>query len=495
VRTLREIERADLSVETIGPVPAESIDVRKVRFLPARRGYVDTGTYRVIPDILDRWHGGSLPGDDNTTFWLTLRVPEDAPPGIYRGQIRFTADGATALIPVLLRVLDVDLQDDPDHTYAIYYTHPLSRALAAPDEPSRRHWERKAELEHADMVAHGTRSIVLSCWSPAADENGEFDLSGGLAFLEAALNLAERFDFQPPYMVSIATESVYEKYMGESLKSHLHDVKMPPEAFFSEITALVRAIEDERVRRGWPEFVYQPYDEPEANPDTVAFAARLFQAVRAPGVRTYTTAAPDKPAYQPLMPYVDVWCTQTFLPEHDAAIADMTARGVEYWCYPNNVSGENRHTEVPGARMTYGFGFWRSGFLRLIPWIYQHNSGDPFNYLDGRSMDFLNRSEPDGTPIPVALWEAYREGYDDMRYIYTLQQAIARARGSASAEARREAAEAQRILDSVWDAIPVLPQYTDEGFWTPEEMDVRRWLIADRLERLTKLLRQLSAEG
>ncbi|MCJ7822121.1 MAG: hypothetical protein MUQ26_03405, partial [Armatimonadetes bacterium] len=225
VRTLREIERADVSVESIGPVPAENIEVRKVRFLPARRGYVDTGTYRVIPDILDRWHGGSLPGDDNTTFWLTLRVPEDAPPGIYRGQIRFTADGTTALIPVLLRVLDADLQEDPDHTYGIYYTNPLSRALSAPDDVSRRHWERKAELEHADMVAHGTRNIVLSCWSPAADENGEFDLSGGLAFLEAALNLAERFEFQQPYMVSISTESVYEKYMGESLKSHLRDVK------------------------------------------------------------------------------------------------------------------------------------------------------------------------------------------------------------------------------------------------------------------------------
>jgi hypothetical protein len=145
---------------------------------------------------------------------------------------------------------------------------------------------------------------------------------------------------------------------------------------------------------------------------------------------------------------------------------------------------------VAGARMTYGFGFWRSGFVRLIPWIYQYNSGDPFNYLDGRMMDFMVRSEPDGTPIPVILWEAFREGYDDMRYIYSLRQAIGRAMESDSGNIRAQAAGAEAVLNEVWAAIPVRSQYQYEGFWAPEEMDVYRWMIADQLERLTKLLNQ-----
>ena len=45
-------------------------------------------------------------------------------------------------------------------------------------------------------------------------------------------------------------------------------------------------------------------------------------------------------------------------------------------------------------------------------------------------MDFFNRHEPEGTPIPVAMWEAYREGYDDYRYVYTREQLIAEARRS-----------------------------------------------------------------
>lgn len=76
-----------------------------------------------------------------------------------------------------------------------------------------------------------------------------------------------------------------------------------------------------------------------------------------------------------------------------------------------------------------------------------------------------------------------------MRFIYSLRQAIALGRASPSPEVQREASEAERVLNSVWEAIPAQAQYQYQGFWSPEEMDVRRWLIAERLERLTKLMR------
>ncbi|MDH7568987.1 MAG: hypothetical protein QHJ73_05315, partial [Armatimonadota bacterium] len=182
-----------------------------------------------------------------------------------------------------------------------------------------------------------------------------------------------------------------------------------------------------------------------------------------------------------MRPFVDVWCTQPFLPDRETILADMRARKVEYWCYPNHVNGENDHTPVTGARMTYGFGFWRSGFLTLIPWIYSSSTGDPFNYLDGYSMDFFNRCEPDGTPIPVAMWEAYREGYDDYRYLYTLEQLIAEARQSRKATARRAADEAEKELRYVWNAIRVQPKYKYDDLWSPAEFDVYRWLVARQI--------------
>ncbi|MFQ5808905.1 MAG: hypothetical protein ACE5JM_04720, partial [Armatimonadota bacterium] len=175
-------------------------------------------------------------------------------------------------------------------------------------------------------------------------------------------------------------------------------------------------------------------------------------------------------------------------PDRETILKDVQERGVEYWCYPNHVAGENDHTPVAGARMTYGFGLWRSGFRTLIPWIYQANIGDPFNYLDGSAMDFMNRSEPDGTPIPVTLWEAYREGYDDYRYIYTLEQLINLARESSRTRARDALQRAEQELRSVWDAIDVQTKYKYDGLWAPEEFDVYRWIVASQILQLQRAI-------
>src|SRR6185369_13015836 len=281
---------------------------------------------------------------------------------------------------------------------------------------------------------------------------------------------------------------VYRKHTGSSYGTHLRDIKDPPEAFSAEITSMVRFIDAERKKRGWPEFLFYPIDEPSTEPAAVAFMTKVLKACKAGGVRTYVTADPTHEQFAPMRPYIDVWSTQPFLPDRDTILADMKARGVEYWCYPNHVNGENDHTPVTGARMTYGFGFWRSGFLTLIPWIYSWTVGDPMNYLDGSTSDFFNRHEPDGRPIPVEMWEAYREGYDNYRYIYTLEALVREARQSKRAQAVAAADIAERELQLVWNAIRVQAKYKDQNLWSAADFDVYRWMIAQQIMELQKAL-------
>ncbi|MCX7886238.1 MAG: DUF4091 domain-containing protein [Verrucomicrobiae bacterium] len=474
VRPLRELTNCKVTVSNIGPVPAQNVEVRRVRYMLARPNYTTMYRYRVVPDVLERFSGGNLKADENARFWLTVRVPDNAPAGEYRGSITFSCDSGKTVVPVRLRILPFKLRDDPTKIFGIYYHHPLDRAAEAKDEASREYFRRKAELEHADMVAHGTRNIVLSLWAQPADKDGRFDFKWDT--LAAKLQLWEKYGFHGPIVMAINTGGIYRKYMRESYGSHLRGVKDPPEEFCRELTAMVQAIEAGRKQRGWPEFLYYPVDEPGTEPASVNFMVKVLKACKAAGVRTYVTADPTHEAFAPMRPYVDVWCTQPFAPDRDTVLADSKARGVEYWCYPNHVNGENDHTPVAGARMTYGFGFWRSGFRTLIPWIYQHNSGDPWNYLDGPTMDFFNRSEPDGTPIPVALWEAYREGYDDYRYLYTLEQLIAEAR-----KLGKPVAEAEKELKFVWESIRVQTKYKYDNLWSPAEFDVYRWIIARQI--------------
>jgi len=482
---LKDLTGARVSVSDLksgnATIPAAAIDVRRVAYVLCRTNYSAFGVYRRNPDYLPRFESLDLPARENQRFWLTVHVPEDARPGLYRGKVSFTAEGVpSADVPILFRVLPIRLQEDPSKLYGIYYYDPLDRAASAPDDVSRAYFERKSELEHADMVAHGTRNVTMSVWSPAADKDGKFAFNYEL--LGKKIDLFEQHGFRPPIVMGFNVGEIYRKHTGESFGSHLRGVKAPPPEFAAEVTAAVAEIERERKARGWPEFLYYPIDEPSTDAASVEFMVTVLQACRAvPGIRTYVTADPTHEAFEPMRPFIDLWCTQPFAPDRETVLADSAARGVEYWCYPNHISGENDHTPVAGARMTYGFGFWRSGFRTLVPWIYQSSNGDPFNYLDGRYMDFFCRHEPDGTPIPVAMWEAFREGYDDYRYIYTLQQLIEQTRQAGKAA---QADTAQQELDYVWSAIRVQPKYKYDDLWGYEEFDAYRWVIAQQIMEL-----------
>ena len=485
VHPLDALSGARVTVTDLGPVPAQSVDVRVVRYMLARPNYNETGRFHVVPDLLERFESLDLKAGVNARFWLTVRVPDDAKPGTYTGKAVFECSKGTAEVPIRLRVLPIRLKEDPDKLYSIYYEHPYDRMNDAEDPVSKDYFRRRAGLEHADMAAHGTHNVVLNLWSEGLDQDGKlkFDFN----------RLADKFalwkenGFKGPVVMELGTQAIYKKYMGKRFGNHLRGVAIPPRAFYREMTAIVKAIEAERKARGWPEFLYYPVDEPGNDPAGVAFMVTVLKAVKKAGVRTYVTADPTYDQFAPLRPYVDVWCTQPFLPDRETVLADSKARHVEYWCYPNHVNGENDHTPVAGARMTYGFGFWRSGFKTLIPWIYSYDEGDPFNYLDGYYMDFFNRREPDGTPIPVAMWEAYREGYDDYRYVYTLETLIAEAKHGGK-PAVRAAAEAEKELKGVWDAIRVQSKYKYDNLWSPAEFDAYRWLVARQILSLQEAM-------
>jgi hypothetical protein len=159
----------------------------------------------------------------------------------------------------------------------------------------------------------------------------------------------------------------------------------------------------------------------------------------------------------------------------------------EYWCYPNHNAGEikDRRTMCKGGRMTYGFGLWRSGYTTLIPWHWCWPSEpDPFDYLRGRYSGCGQRVDDDGEVIPAVYWACFREGYDDARYLYTLQQAIVQREGSKEPACLAAVGEGRRLLQETWDSIRVQPRYLADGMWPSEEFESRRWCLAAQTARL-----------
>ncbi len=472
---LDSVEVGDLTAPGGARLPAADCTVRWVRTMMARPNYTVTGICYRVPDVLMPWRGPRpLVAGENLRVWLTWYVAPGTPGGLYRGRVRLRfAGGGRAEIPVWFRVLPLALEKDRSLVYGQYYHHPYDAMFAAPDAFSRAWWRHKAECEFRDMAAHGNNTVVLGLWGRRlGGGHWVFDYDQ----LAEKIALYRRVGFYQPIVCHFPVGALYRHYMHGSMGSHLRQVRMPPPAFFRELTAMVRAIEAERRRRQWPELLYYPVDEPSTTDISVQFMTAVMKAIKAvPGVRTYVTADPARTAFQPMRPYVDVWCCQPFSLPRKTVMADMRKRGVAYWCYPNHVAGENDHTPVAGARMTYGFGFWRSGFRALTPWIYQAEIGNPWNYLDGSAMDFFNRTDDDGSPIPVALWEAYRAGIDDGRYITTFDRWLERAREAGKTELVRSL---EKDRELVWNSIPVMPKYKYDAGWGPEAFDRFRWLLA-----------------
>jgi len=464
-------------------IPAAKIDVRAVRYMLVRPNYSSFFSYHVAPDVLEHRESVAIEQGRNQRFWITVKVPEDAQPAIYEGNLTFSAEGrAPADIRLRLRVLPIRLKTDPEHVYGMYYRDPLSNVRESNTNAANEYFRRKAEWERQDMVAHGMNAHISHVSGLERDEQGNWTMDGEET--ERRIALDRKYGLtEKPLVVSLPVGWWYSKLVdNRGLGSHLRLVRADvPRSFFDEVTKMVEAVRREKERYDWPEFLYYPIDEPSTREEAVRFMVSVLKAIKqVPGVRTYVTADPSHDQFAPMWPYVDVWCCQPFVFGYDKIRELTEEKDIEFWCYPNHISGENDHTPVRGARMTWGYGFWKSGFRTLIPWIYQASIGDPWNYLDGTSMDFFNRSTPEGEPIPVTLWEAYREGIDDGRYIYTLKQLIAEneKRGGRAAEV---ATEANRELQFLWDAIEVQEKYKYDDLWSGTDFDAYRWLLVSKI--------------
>jgi hypothetical protein len=138
-----------------------------------------------------------------------------------------------------------------------------------------------------------------------------------------------------------------------------------------------------------------------------------------------------------------------------------------------------------GGRMTYGYGFWRSGYKTLIPWHWAWvMEPGQFDYLRSKRSGCGQRIDDNGEVIPSVYWENFREGIDDNRYIYTLQQAIWERGNTDNKEVLNLIKEAKSVLQKLWDDIHVQEKYLNTGMWASDEFNARRWQLAQYIIKL-----------
>lgn len=440
--------------------------------------YASRETYRRVPELLERIDVHSSPARESQRWWIQVHVPDDATAGIYRGTVSLQDDASDQLvkIPLTLRVLGFPLQQDPAKHYTAYYRTRDRPTYKNKDEAF---YQKASANEFRAMREYGIDQF------PTLYLIANKDVSKILIQNEEEIERlkASGMKGRIPILGGNAIARIYrEMTPGGKRESHWKINKMPPPEFYQRLTKLFRDFEKDRIARGLPPMICCPLDEVAASHKE--FGIKVFQAVHAAGIPTYITKFPTAPDALDYAPYVDVWCSQPYAIPFNKIISQKRH---EYWSYPNHNAGErkNRLIMCKGGRMTYGFGFWRSGYTTLIPWHWSWTMApDPFDYLRSKQSGCGMRIDEAGEIIPPIYWECFREGRDDARYLYTLQQAVFEREGSSDPNCQQQVAAAKSMLQESWNAIQVQQRYLSGGMWPSEEFNARRWRLATMIENL-----------
>lgn len=483
----------DFCTEGGNVFPAENIQIRLVTYRGIRYPQYNSKTkqYRVLPEYLQEVTETDAPKGEPQRYFLTFRVPAGMKAGTYSGEIRISYKDQSlseaAVLPVSLRVLGFDLQKDPQKNYSAYY-YPPKNADGT--------WSRDAmEREFSAMKDYGfTRSPVYSLSYNADAKKLTFP------DIEFWTDLMKRNGLSGPIpVVGGGGTWLAERYYGAKFASHVRVLTPPREEFFEELARQCRELKKDVDANAdkYPAMVFGPLDE--ISSESTDFGVRVYRAFHDAGLVTYTTKEPHDPSYSAYDDVVDIYASQELLPLYDEV---MTQHKREYWCYPNHNSYERKDMVImcKGGRMTYGFGFWRSGFNLMVPWIWRANSPNHFDEKTSSGGNILN---PDTNEvIMTSYWECFREGISDLRYLYALEKAIlereavnqnaeavnssAESRKAPSPELQKLTQEGRALLQEIWDSIYVQDKYLNRNLWESAKFDEYRTRMADLIEALYK---------
>jgi hypothetical protein len=363
IRALKNFKVTISNLKSAGKmIKSSNIDIRLVTYWNiGYPRYTSRSTYRRTPELLEKVTVHSSPALECQRWWLTVKVPANAVAGIYSGTIKVQddQDSKALVIPIKFKVLGFKLLSDPRKHYSAYYY-----------QKDRVQYGGKSAREARKMLNNEYQAMKDLGLNMIPTMKLDWDVKKKkltLRYAEEMTRLMKLGLKGPiPVMSSGIVHHFYKQTTpGGKYRAHWNITKMPPTECYASIKKAFKVFVKESRAKGWPEFYCCPIDE--VSTARKEFGAKVYRAVKEGGMKTYITKDPvaaDAAAY---MPYVDAWCSQPYSVPYEKITKQHK---YEYWSYPNHNAGElkDRLIMCKGGRMTYGYGFWRSGFTTLIPW-------------------------------------------------------------------------------------------------------------------------------
>lgn len=414
----------DLEGGRLGAIPSSAISIHWVNYIPQRIMRGRPEKWGLGPAILTPLRPVDIPKDCACELWLTVKVPDDAQPGVYRGQVEMGVEGREGeRLPITLTVRNVSLGSPDPVTYAHYYNVPGDDGQMA------------AEMKAArDYGSNSFTTMEILHGVARADKEGhitEVDFSRADRFMAEF----KRLGFRGP--VPLMDLRVQGRGGRDPVKTSNGELfllredrhELGSEQFFQCVREMVERIRDHAREAGWPEVYMYASSELSRYQDTngslIQFGLRLIQEMKAVGeVKVCSSInGPDNPRFVKypgpgelsFLPYLDMVMYNYGVPINDGTIAEARKyEGLVLW-----------FQNIGTSRFTEGFMLWRAGAV-----------GRRQYKLDGRLSEEGFVDDPGifyrfgEIILSTTDWECMREGVDDMRYIRTLERAVAEAKKS-----------------------------------------------------------------
>ncbi len=510
---------SDLAGPGQAVISADRIDVRRVWYHYVHHPTDATGVLDWWPDALPPFDAAlDVDPRHNQPIWLTVKVPANASPGDYTGQLSLRATGFAADVPVRLHVWNFSLpqrnhletafgmspgsafqyhnvKSDADRRHVLdLYFRSFSEHRISPYDPAPLDRIRTRFLADADPPR---AELDFSAFDRAMTRTvDEFHFTGIRLPVEG-MGGGTFHDRYPPQIAGFGAETTEYQAMFSSyasqLEQHLRDRDLLDMAY-----------------------VYW-FDEPA--PRDYDFVTRGMERlkVHAPGLRRMLTEEPSDELQAP----VDIWCPVTFNFDAESA-RERQLRGERIWWYVCTGPKAPYCTlfiDHPATELrvwlwqtwqynVQGILIWASNYWTssaAFPDEPQNPYLDPMAYVSGYStpkgvkvfwgngdgrfiyppLAAATPSTSNGQPVlqppvPSIRWEMLREGIEDYEFLWQLRDLLDRLGDQLDARQRAAFTQLLTVPESITKS---MTEFTTDA--TP--IYARRDEIARAIEHLTSL--------
>jgi len=477
------IKATDLKSEKGEIIPKENIDIKSVRY----HWIVEYNSANLLPWLLQKWESIDIRGGYNKWIWVTVNVDKNTEEGIYKGKIVLeTEKRPNYEINLIVRVLPIELPD------VIKDKHFGFTVCTAPLDDLKAH-NCHTHYYTSNLLGNNYNTVKMK-----EDGSLEIDFSIAEKFIEDYKKYFKDKEgiifYAPNWEIGAITNRLTKENVSLVNIHNINEIKIS-DRWWEIYLGILKEIDNWMKEKDFPDVYIASGCSDGVSADIHIESCKKLRTI---GVKIYSQDVCGWNNTEKILPYLDFMVVAPWWYNIPDTVNNFKKWGKKYgWSCQSFKS--HLLSEVPNStgiyRYTWGWWFLKTDADSIYKEFYQIFKGLPWNPFDTPAMSYeggdhssVTLPGPDG-PVPTLFYEWIREGIDDARYIFLLQELIKKAKEKGDVDKAEKAEEFINKMFSKVDLEIIKNVGKSEDLWNLEDYDMNRWLIIREIMELKEIIK------